>query len=93
MSERIDLAKIVFTEHAINQFVDRSGDRGKNPEEAAREILKHAEKEPMNKGLVRRMIEHNCTYVEYWVSSGWRFIIKEENDILLVITIERIGGS
>lgn len=93
MSEQIDMARIFFTGHAIDQFIDRlkklDGCPSKSPEKTARELLRQAEKEPMNNRLVKRIINHNCEYVEYWLSSGWRFIITEKDDRLIVITIER----
>lgn len=93
MSEQIDMTRIFFTDHAIDQFLNRtkemSGGTSKDPDGIIRKLLSHAEKEPMNTKLVKRIINHNCEYVEYWLSSGWRFIITEEDDRLIVVTIER----
>ena len=93
----IDPNKVVFTDHALEQFVKRfrqaSRSRGefRNPEKTALNILGSArETDAIGKVFkIRRLIKHGFKEMRYFANSGWRFVLKEEGDKLVVITVER----
>ena len=94
----MDLDKVIFTEHAIEQFVSRSKRMGdgrvpKEPERTIRKLLAHASEDGAisSVGKVRRLIDNDFTEAHYFVNSGWRFVIVKEDNGFVVVTVERIN--
>lgn len=89
----VDLRRVVFTDHALGQFTRRfaaiGNDKPKSFKKTALKLLANAKEDRSNPAaLVRRIIEHNFKAARYFISSGWRFVIEEKEDKLVVITIE-----
>lgn len=92
-----DLTKAMFTDHAIEQFTKRRkqlhhGETIRDPDRTAMKILAHAkETGAINTAhKVKRLITHDFKEVKYFTSNdGWRFVIKEEEEKIIIITIER----
>ena len=90
----IDLNKVVFSDHALDQFRKRfPGHASGNAERAARELLAlSTEDDAISKeGAVRRLIDNGFTPVRYFKLGKCRFILSEEqeNGVFVVITIEK----
>lgn len=94
----IDLANAIFTRHALDRFRERflrlnAGAKLSNPEKTARKLLAHATEDrtigPV--GRVRRIIDNDFQEARYLMSSGWRFVIRDDSDNgpSTVLTIER----
>lgn len=88
--------KYTFTEHAVGRFVERNSKLGnvvpKNPEKALRRLMRHAEVEavsPTHKAM--RLMNNNYRDVTYLVSSGWRFVVSDDN--ITVVTVERVDPA
>src|SRR5512147_1595843 len=92
------MSRVFFTEHALKQFVARhkAANMGtvKHPEKTARKILAEAKEDDVldDVARVRRLISNNFEEVSYFLNSGWRFVIKERDNKLFVLTIERDLG-
>jgi hypothetical protein len=91
----IDENRVRFTAHALDQFTERfrvleNGVVLKEPETTARKLLAHAEEERLGPlARVKRLLNNRGVPVRYFTSSGWRFVIKEEDERFVVLTIER----
>lgn len=96
--EDIDMSKVCFTEHAVRRFYDRykavTQEDLKEPEKTARNILAKAREDHTLDGpaRVRRLIDNGFQEVKYFFNSGWRFVIKDEDDRLTVLTVEFNDG-
>lgn len=92
----IDLERVIFTKHAIDQFVRRwpliTPDLLKDPEKTAMNLLAGArEKGAISPGdRLIRLLNNGLKKTRYLENSGWRFVFKEEDDKYIVLTIERI---
>lgn len=97
ISSVIDTSKVVLTSHAIQRLRERSkkylGWGVDDPESVAKELLfsscEDLDFDPVHKVL--RTIRHNFVYALYFIKDGWRFVITEDNDQFVVLTIERSG--
>lgn len=92
----IDMEKVVFTAHALGRFQERflqlnKGGKLSDPEKTARKILARAtEKGAISPvGRVRRIIDSQFQEARYFMSNGWRFVLKDVNGTPTVLTIER----
>ncbi len=97
--ECLDLSRVYFTDHAIKQFYLRyrsvaPKDELKDPEKTARKLLARAKEDNVldNVARVKRLINNGFQEVRYFLGEGWRFVAKEEDDRLIVLTIERDHG-
>ena len=95
----LDLSKVLFTKHALNQFYDRyravhHGQELNDPEKTARKLLAKAREDDVLDSVsrVRRLIDNGFQEVSYFLKSGWRFIIKDWDGQHIVLTIERDHG-
>ncbi len=96
----IDLSKVIFKNHALERFVERmltldpEFQTFLTPEELAKKILAGSTEkdaiDPVQK--VKRCITHSFKEVRYFVNSGWRFVVLEEDSRFVVVTIERVHG-
>lgn len=88
-----DMNRVRFTEHAFQQFRDRFYGKSKpDPREmmyaAFATLAGASERGAMSEvGRVRRLIENSHQEVRYFLNGDWRFVIREETD-LLVLTVE-----
>ena len=97
-SELIDLDKVRFTTHALERFIERAREIHpprnpiKDPETTVRKILSHAHEDySINKlGRVKRLIDNDFVDVLYFIHDGWRFVLKPEDNLFFVLTIERV---
>lgn len=80
---------VIITHHAAARFVSRySGETPTNVYQAIRELL--AKSQPDNIGAVGRavrMINNSFAPAKYYTVGGWRFVLTEDEQILL--TCER----
>jgi len=97
----LDLSRVVFTNHALVQFKKRHNRLNlnnqlkraglKKVELTTRKLLYLAEEDigidPI--GRVRRLIDNHCKPALYYIHDGWRFVLIEEGDKQVVVTIER----
>lgn len=97
-SELIDMDKVHFTHHALDRLVERMGAFNppqiiKDAKKTARQLLAGSVEEGAisNIGKVKRLINHEFVDVRYFTNSGWRFVLKPEDDSFIVLTIERIN--
>lgn len=97
----IDLSKVIFTQHALNRFVERMFKLNPElqipltPEELeklAREIFAGStEKNAIDPAVkVKRCITHKFQEARYFVNHGWRFVVLEEEDRYKIVTVERV---
>lgn len=96
----VDLRKVIFTTHAIDQFTDRFkktqlGRELIDPKKTALKILAATrETDAIGKvHKIRRLIKHSFDEVRYFTGQGWRFVVKESDGKFLVVTIERTKKS
>ena len=91
----IDSKPVVFSEHALTQFnrrflVANPKSTLKNPERTARKLLNQAKEDgainPV--GKVRRLINNHFQEARYFLIGSWRFVLKEEDGLFTVLTIE-----
>ncbi len=89
----IDLEKIRFSRHALDQLITRMSPQVlKKPEKTAKKILAGSVEDCSMSRLNRfkRLLNNGGVEVVYLINSGWRFVVKPENDgSFLVLTIER----
>lgn len=96
---QIDISRVSFTDHALQQFVKRfellHGQKLTTPEKTARKLLAKAKEDDILDAVARtkRLIDNGFKVVSYFLNSGWRFVVKEEGDNLVVLTIERAFGN
>lgn len=88
--------KYIFTDHAVGRFVERNSKLGnavpKNPEKALQRLIRHAEVEDVSPAYKAvRLINNNYRDATYLVSSGWRFVVSDDNRT--VITVERVDPA
>ena len=88
----IDLARVVFTNHALERFAEQfPGSTNGNHERCALKILTHASEV----GAIRddwkvvRIINHDFEEVRYFRNGGCRFVVDERDGKFIVITIEK----
>ena len=84
------------TVHALDRFVERWDQIEPiplhNPLRTIKKILSHAEKEKLEPvSQVKRLLNNDCIEAEYWINSGWRFVIIGDDDERCLVTIERKG--
>jgi len=85
-----------FTDHAVSQFILRSHKLGmgkaQDPIKTMQKLLDMAIEEPVPKyWIVKRLIANKFKPVRYLKAQGWRFIISENDNI--VITVERSNST
>ena len=89
----INLGEVVFTDHALHQLEKGYHIRGWKfyGKETAEKLLARAQEDKTldQAARVRRLIDHNFEQCQYFMNNGWRFIIAERGNKLVVITIER----
>jgi hypothetical protein len=88
----VDLSKVIFSAHALEQFSIRfpAHARG-DPEKGARELLAlSTEADSISKvGIVRRLIDNGFEEARYFRLGKCRFVVKEQSDgTFIVLTIE-----
>ena len=91
----LDIDKVRFTDHAIRRFEERyrsiyPKDKLNHPERTARKFLARAKEDNTLDSVarVKRLINNGFVEVRYFLSDGWRFVIKEEGTNLIVLTVE-----
>lgn len=86
----INLKSVEFTAHALEQFTKRYRKSLPYPATAALQLLAQTTEEGAigNEWRVKRFINNRYVEVRYFLNTPWRFVIKEEDDRLVVLTIE-----
>ena len=86
-----------MTKHAMDQFMERWPEFNPKPPRnylyTLRRLLQSAKRQPLVgfQGLVR-LIKHKCVEADYWVNTGWRFVVVRDSEELVLVTVERIGA-
>lgn len=92
----MNLENIIFSKHSILQFLFRYknefGVTLKKPEKTAGKLLTKAviDEDMEQKYRLKRLLNNRIVPADYFVSSGWRFVIIKEDDKSKVVTIERV---
>lgn len=94
----VDLDRIVVTDHALKQFSKRFRivQRGEFPKDPMATIYKLLGKATEDHSMssqkrVNRILRNDCKPTSYLFRHGWRFVICEDGDKLVVVTIEHIS--
>ena len=90
----MDHLTIRISDHAFKRFVERSKfnqypvpDTPEKIEAKIRRLLASAEPEKLDRlRLTKRLLNNGAQDAEYFVHSGWRFVISNN----VVVTIERV---
>ena len=91
----IDMGKVVFTNHALDQLRKRyrifENKILEKPLETAINLLSKAmPDEKIDPGYkIKRLVNHKFCEAIYMKKDGWRFVIVENEDNLIVVTIEK----
>lgn len=88
----LDVSRLVVTDHAIEQFLDRcdiaypSGI--KEPIKALRTLLKQAVPCHLNRVSYENRLQRHKEFAKYYLSGIWRFVVIPENKKLILVTCE-----
>lgn len=91
-----DINKAVITDHAIERFTERFRERYPDeelvdPDKTIVELLSRAKEDgAIGSGMkVKRLMAHKYEEVRYFSNDGWRFVVVEDGDKFVILTIER----
>ena len=90
----IDLSKVRFSAHALEQFKKRykehcQVDLSDSEQHALRFLGQATEQDAISDiGKVKRIIDNEFEEARYFIFEKWRFVIIEKDDLFLVKTIE-----
>ena len=87
---------LTVSDHAVKRFAERW--RFFSPVDplpinflkTLTKLLHNAKLEDMNaRGRLKRLLNNRCIQAEYWINSGWRFVIVQKNGQKELTTVER----
>jgi hypothetical protein len=78
---------VIITDHAWRQFIVRSyvkyGELPTCPLYHLRSLMARAKEENLGAGAVLRLMDNGYTPARYYTFDCWRFVLTEENDVLV----------
>ena len=89
--------EVTVSRHALERFVARWGQYSpqqpklNKPLQTIRKLLTKATPEELTKEVkLKRLLSNGCAEAEYWLNSGWRFVIvSEDREVPTLVTVER----